>query len=197
MYNSIFFRLKWIRCAQSIHAYPVNTGSSYPAKFLVSLRLHLGGNFQHTIKSHHWPEAPVKFETPTNIINKPLNLEKAVEVANLARKHRLTTVGYFIIGFPGETMEQIKRTIRFAHSLRLDYFRAFIYNPLPGSPLWSVCKEKGYIPEDYHYEAANNYFQSDLNTVNFGSEELAQIQAQLRHLSVYKSCLSETDEKKG
>lgn len=111
-----------------------------------------------------------------NIANKPLKLEKAVDVARLARKHRVSTVGYFIIGFPGETMDQIKRTLRFAHSLKLDYFRAFIYNPLPGSPLWTVCKEKGYIPEDYHYEEANHYFQSDLNTENFTSKELVKLQ---------------------
>lgn len=111
-----------------------------------------------------------------NIANKPLKLEKAVEVARLARKHGLTTVGYFVIGFPGETMDQIRRTIRFAHSLRLDYFRAFIYNPLPGSPLWAVCKEKGYIPEDYHYEDANNYFQSDLSTEEFDSDALVKVQ---------------------
>lgn len=111
-----------------------------------------------------------------NIAQKPLKLEKAVEVARLARKYGITTVGYFIIGFPGETMDQVRRTIRFAHSLRLDYFRAFIYNPLPGSPLWTVCKEKGYIPEDYHYEDANNYFQSDLSTDAFDPEDLVKIQ---------------------
>jgi magnesium-protoporphyrin IX monomethyl ester (oxidative) cyclase len=116
-------------------------------------------------------------EVLKNIVKKPLKLEKAVEVARLARKHKISTVGYFIIGFPGETMDQIKRTISFAHGLNLDYFIAFIYNPLPGSPLWKVCREEGYIPEDYHYEEANNYFQSDLNTPHFNAEQLAKIQA--------------------
>lgn len=120
-----------------------------------------------------------------NIIKKPLKLEKVVEVADLARNHHLTTAGYFIIGFPGETLAQIKTTIRFAHSLKLDYFIAFIYNPLPGSPLWKVCRDEGYIPEDYHYEDANNYFQSDLNTKEFDSKTLNRIQtrAYLRMLA--------------
>jgi anaerobic magnesium-protoporphyrin IX monomethyl ester cyclase len=112
-----------------------------------------------------------------HIVKKPLQLDKPVEVAKLARKHGITTVGYFIIGFPGETLAQIKTTIRFAHSLNLDYFIPFIYNPLPGSPLWKVCVDEGYIPEDYHYEDANNYFQSDLNTTEFDSQTLARIQA--------------------
>jgi anaerobic magnesium-protoporphyrin IX monomethyl ester cyclase len=74
-------------------------------------------------------------------------------------------------------MEQIKRTISFAHGLKLDFFIPFIYNPLPGSPLWKVCVDGGYIPEDYQYEEANNYFQSDLTTANFNAEQLAKIQA--------------------
>ncbi|MFO8048175.1 MAG: cobalamin-dependent protein, partial [Desulfosudaceae bacterium] len=36
-------------------------------------------------------------------VGKPFSLEKAREIARLARKHRIATVGYFIIGFPGET----------------------------------------------------------------------------------------------
>jgi len=111
-----------------------------------------------------------------NIVKKPLKLEKAVEVARLARKHGIMTAGYFIIGFPGENMEQIKNTLRFALDLKLDFVIPFIYNPLPGSELWRVCKDKGYIPEDYHYEEANNYFQSDLDTEEFTSAELEKLQ---------------------
>jgi len=112
-----------------------------------------------------------------NIVKKPLKLEKAVEVAELARKHGISTLGYFIIGFPGETMEQIKNTLNFAHKLKLDTIMPFIYNPLPGSPLWKVCIDEGYIPEDYNYEDANNYFQSDLTTPEFNAEQLAKLQA--------------------
>jgi magnesium-protoporphyrin IX monomethyl ester (oxidative) cyclase len=111
-----------------------------------------------------------------NIVKKPLQLEKAIEVARLARKHRISTVGYFIIGFPGENMAQIRNTLNFALQLKLDFIIPFIFNPLPGSELWQVCREKGYIPEDYHYEDANNYFQSDFRTENFDPKELARLQ---------------------
>lgn len=121
-----------------------------------------------------------------NIVKKPLKLEKAVEVAALARKHGMATVGYFIIGFPGENMDQIRNTLRFALDLKLDYIIPFIYNPLPGSELWRVCREKGYIPEDYHYEDANNYFQSDLNTEEFDSLELQKLQRRAYFLNLLK-----------
>jgi len=111
-----------------------------------------------------------------NIIKKPLKLEKAMEISRLARKHNIATVGYFIIGFPGEKMENIKNSLRFALDLKVDYLIPFIFNPLPGSELWEVCKEKGYIPEDYHYEEANNYFQSDIDTEEWETRELERMQ---------------------
>ncbi len=111
-----------------------------------------------------------------NIVKKPLKLEKAKEAARLARKHGIATVGYFIIGFPGENMQQIRNTLNFAMEIKLDYFIPFIFNPLPGSELWEVCREKGYIPDDYHYEEANNYFQCDLDTEEFDSAELTRLQ---------------------
>lgn len=111
-----------------------------------------------------------------NIVKKPLKLEKALEVAALARKHKIATVGYFIIGFPGENMEQIKNTLNFSLQLKLDYIIPFIYNPLPGSELWDVCREKGYIPEDFHYEEANNYFQSCLKCDTFDPQALQPLQ---------------------
>jgi magnesium-protoporphyrin IX monomethyl ester (oxidative) cyclase len=112
-----------------------------------------------------------------NIVKKPLKLEKAMEVSRLARKNKIVTMGYFVIGFPGEKMENIHNTLQFMKDLYLDYTAVFIYNPLPGSELWQVCKDNGYIPEDYHYEEANNYFQSDLDTEDFDSQELHRLQA--------------------
>ncbi len=111
-----------------------------------------------------------------NIVKKPLKLEKAREAAYLARKHGIATTGYFIIGFPGENMQQIRNTLQFAMDIKLDYFIPFIFNPLPGSELWEVCREKGYLPEDYHYENANNYFQCDLDTEDFDPAELTRLQ---------------------
>ncbi len=112
-----------------------------------------------------------------NIVKKPLKLEKAVEIARLARKYKISTTGYFIIGFPGETREQIQTTLDFALKIGIDHIAPFIYNPLPGSELWKVCIEKGYISKDYRYEDANNYFQSDLITENFDADELLKAQA--------------------
>lgn len=98
---------------------------------------------------------PVSFE---KYVGKPFTFEKAKDVARLARKNRITTAAYFIAGFPGETTEQVKRSMQFGLELGVDYLFPFIYNPLPGSELWRECLEKGYIDDNYKYEEANNYY---------------------------------------
>ena len=61
----------------------------------------------------------------------------------LINKFRIDTAGFFVIGFPGETVEQIKKTIRF--SLELNLIRANYFNfiPLPKTPVFEKLKAKG------------------------------------------------------
>ena len=44
--------------------------------------------------------------------------------------------GFFLIGYPGETEDEIGETISFARELPLDLASFLITMPLPGSPLW-------------------------------------------------------------
>jgi anaerobic magnesium-protoporphyrin IX monomethyl ester cyclase len=47
-------------------------------------------------------------------IGKNLDLKKAIQTLQWARKHRIEVSGYFMIGFPGETVEEAKATAEFA-----------------------------------------------------------------------------------
>ncbi len=115
-------------------------------------------------------------ESFAKYVGKPFSFSKVQEVADMARRHRISTVAYFISGFPDETLEQVKNSMRFGLKLGVDYLVPFVYNPLPGSDLWRECLEKGYVSEDYRYEEANNYYipgaviQSktfDVNDINY------------------------------
>ncbi|ABW67546.1 B12-binding domain-containing radical SAM protein [Desulfosudis oleivorans] len=109
-------------------------------------------------------------------VKKPFSLDRAREVARLAKKHGISTVAYFIIGFPGETLEQVQRSMRFGLDLGVDYLVPFVFNPLPGSDLWRTCVESGRITEDYAYEKGNHYHQARLNVAAFDARELELIQ---------------------
>ncbi len=85
------------------------------------------------------------------LYNKQLNTKKAIEVVKLFKKHRIRTLGYFIIGLPGETEDTIEKTIEFSKSLDLDFASFAIATPDVGSDLRREAIEKGWIKGDMDF----------------------------------------------
>ena len=56
------------------------------------------------------------------------------------------------IGNIGETEETIKETIAFAKSLPLDNVSFFITSPYPGSELYDLAKQRGFITNNTRWE---------------------------------------------
>ena len=110
-----------------------------------------------------------------NLIKKPVNLQKTREMVKVIKKLGIETSGYFIIGFPGETREQIMNTINYARSLELDRCYIFIFTPLPGTPLAKMAMESGRLSRDHNFEDANNYFLPRLPLSEVPPEELLKI----------------------
>ncbi len=59
-----------------------------------------------------------------------------------------TVMGFFIIGFPGETAQEIRRTIRYALGLPLDHVAFTIFTPFPGSRLFDALVASGNLDRD-------------------------------------------------
>lgn len=82
--------------------------------------------------------------------NKSINPEKTKEIVNLAKRMNIHTVGFFILGLPGETGDSIKKTIRHAVSLPLDTAQFNLCVPLPKSGVRNYFRERGYaIADDF------------------------------------------------
>jgi radical SAM superfamily enzyme YgiQ (UPF0313 family) len=83
------------------------------------------------------------------IINKNTTLKSVKTAVELCKKYKIKTVGYFIIGYLGETNETIMQTIKFAKSLSPDYVAFFPATPMPATELCTECEKAGHIPKDY------------------------------------------------
>jgi radical SAM superfamily enzyme YgiQ (UPF0313 family) len=57
--------------------------------------------------------------------------------------------GFFLIGYPGETEDEIGETISFARELPLDLASFLITMPLPGSPLWDDYRKEDHQKIDW------------------------------------------------
>ena len=78
-------------------------------------------------------------------VNKGITLEQIRESIRLTKKHGIRALGFFLIGSPGETRETIRKTLKFAKSLNLDYVQFSKTTAKPLTPLWrDLVEEAGY-----------------------------------------------------
>jgi anaerobic magnesium-protoporphyrin IX monomethyl ester cyclase len=70
------------------------------------------------------------------IINKRLPLETIYPSIENAKKAGMLVHTFWIIGYPGETYEEMQRTIDFAMNSGADSFSFAILSPLPGTPIY-------------------------------------------------------------
>ena len=83
-------------------------------------------------------------------VNKGITLEQVRESINLTKKHGIRPLGFFLIGSPGETRETIRKSVKFAKSLDLDYVQFSKTTAKPLTSLWrDLVEETGY---DYWQE---------------------------------------------
>ncbi|MCD6575253.1 radical SAM protein, partial [Candidatus Aerophobetes bacterium] len=80
-----------------------------------------------------------------DIISKGITLTQAEKTIDLIKKVKLNSFATFIIGIPGETVKTIKKTINFAKKLSPSFVQFTICTPYPGTKLFEMAKEKGWL----------------------------------------------------
>ncbi len=78
-------------------------------------------------------------------MNKALDLNEVEQAIARIRKYDFQLTAFFMIGYPGETSEDIEKTIQYARSLDLDRAYFTMYMPLPGTRDFQLLEEKGEI----------------------------------------------------
>lgn len=81
-------------------------------------------------------------------IKKGIVKEKAAEIFRLTKKTGIKTLAYFMLGFPGESREQMLETIDFAKRLDPDFCHFAILMPFPGSAIYEEGLSKKIFPHD-------------------------------------------------
>lgn len=110
----------------------------------------------------------------TNIIKKPIKLDKVPEKLDLAKSIGFDVIANFVIGFPGETWEQIRDTFRYAEKLNVDIVNFHIATPLPKTELMDICLKDRLVPDDYLENISNysGYGKGLISTKEFTPIEL-------------------------
>lgn len=88
-------------------------------------------------------------------MKKSLTIDKVRQVVPMVKKSGIQAWGFFIIGYPTETKEDILTTIKFAKELDLDRASFHLYQPAPGTEAAEIA-----VGSDFDF---NNYVYSECN----------------------------------
>ena len=81
-------------------------------------------------------------------LNKQITIDKIRKTFEICKKVGLSTGASFMIGVPGETIDDMHKTINFAHSLKPDFFWFNIFWGIPSSPIYKYIQKNKLYSED-------------------------------------------------
>lgn len=90
------------------------------------------------------------------VMRRPVTNQRFRDVFRWTREAGIAVTANFMLGLPGETRDDLQMTVDLAEELAVLDFGYFVFYPYPGTALFHLCKEKGYLPPDYLERPANH-----------------------------------------
>jgi anaerobic magnesium-protoporphyrin IX monomethyl ester cyclase len=81
-------------------------------------------------------------------INKGITLEQTRKAVRLIKRAGMAVFASFVIGIPGETRNDIEKTIKFAIELDPSWVQFTVCTPYPGTPLYEYAKGNNMLETD-------------------------------------------------
>ncbi|MBL7130466.1 MAG: cobalamin-dependent protein [Candidatus Omnitrophica bacterium] len=104
-------------------------------------------------------------------LNKGNTLEQNIRAVRWAQKVGLNVRADFIVGVPGDTLENMERTLKFAINMKLDYAHFNKFVPFPGTAIYKTLINQG-----YKFDFAKPCSILDHATLMYVSEGVAKIE---------------------
>lgn len=110
-------------------------------------------------------------EKTLKTMGKNINLKTVPKIVHQIKKMGFKVHGFFIVGYPGETKEDIKKTIKLLRKCRFNFFFLNNFQPIPGTLVYDDLVKRGAIkdgtiPNNYS-SGQRVYTPSDLKNFNF------------------------------
>ncbi len=179
-YREIFFRDDLFRAGRLEEFCDAVMALPFPLSFVVNLRTELLTEKRIHIMAQagcHTMKFGVESGDDTLLkrLDKP-STAQVLETFALCRRYGIKTHAHFMIGLPGETKEQMQRTLRFLETLDPFTFSLGQFTPHPGSRLYEELSAKQTLPQGPWKEALSG------NVSAVSDEELRSLlqQAYLR-----------------
>lgn len=113
-------------------------------------------------------------------IKKGITPEMVREKVPMLRKAGIEVIGFFMIGFPGETLEEINETVSLAMEASLNGASIAIFNPLPGTDLAAEVEGRDVEDADFYHKLDYIRYENNLSEVPYNELRRIQRSAYLR-----------------
>lgn len=64
-------------------------------------------------------------------------------------RHGLNVTGFFVIGAPQETREEVEQTLEYVRTAPLYRAETYLLTPLPGTPVWDYATQRGLLDPEH------------------------------------------------
>lgn len=111
-------------------------------------------------------------------IEKNVDLEKVRRAIELLAAKRILTNGFFMMGLPGETLADLRRTAEFARASRLHSASFFFPVPFPGSKLYEIYRQTRREEPDLSFPSS--YYDPRMTHLSLADAKPEQIAREAR-----------------
>lgn len=105
------------------------------------------------------------------IIKKPVRLDHVLKIIKRAKELDFEISANFIIGFPGETWDEIRQTISFAENIDIDYVKFMVAMPFRYTRLYDMAYKGGYLREGFNF-LKMRWGEGEIETEEFTAKDL-------------------------
>lgn len=107
-------------------------------------------------------------------LDKRIDYDHVKQVINWGRACGMKVATLFMLGFPEETIEDMRETLSYAESLNADYVHFFIATPLPGTLFYEKSIREGWMAEPKDFSNLR-YCVGNIRTNNFSPADVEKL----------------------
>ncbi|MBL4615242.1 MAG: radical SAM protein [Magnetovibrio sp.] len=108
-------------------------------------------------------------------ISKKLNLDRVRQIVKDIHAEGLYVHNCFIVGFPNETLAQMRETVAFARELRTESIQIWPAFPYPGTRLYDEAKALGFVTYDEEDYGSLKYRKGGIKSSEWNVEDVKAI----------------------
>jgi radical SAM superfamily enzyme YgiQ (UPF0313 family) len=108
-----------------------------------------------------------------DILQRNISNQRLSESFRMTRSAGILATANYMLGIPGEKPRDIEDTLALHEELKPADFGYFVFYPYPGTSLFKLCAEKGYLP-DRPYEFPAHHHASVLNLPDLSAQDIEE-----------------------